>query len=130
MKLVFDTKALSDLEAIYDWISSDSPSIAAEVVERMFSSIERLSLFPQMGRVGAVSGTREWVVPRLPYIVVYEVHDATTNWLSSQCFMARRIASRAPIRPGRDADGPDPTHPVTNSSRRYPCAYNSAVRSP
>jgi addiction module RelE/StbE family toxin len=77
MKLVFDTKALSDLEAIYAWISSDSPSIAGEVVERVFSSIERLSLFPQMGRAGAVSGTREWVMPRLPYIVVYEVHDVT-----------------------------------------------------
>ena len=27
-----------------------------------------------MGRAGRAEGTREWVVPRLPYIVVYEVH--------------------------------------------------------
>jgi toxin ParE1/3/4 len=68
MKLVFDSKALSDIEAIYDWISRDTPSVATEVVERVLGSIERLSVFPQMGRTGAVSGTREWVVPRLPYI--------------------------------------------------------------
>jgi toxin ParE1/3/4 len=74
MKLVFDTKALADIEAIYDWISRDTPSIAREVVETVFSSIERLLLFPQMGRAGAVSV--EWVVPRLPYIVVYEVHGS------------------------------------------------------
>lgn len=28
-----------------------------------------------MGRAGRDEGTREWVVPRLPYIVVYEVHE-------------------------------------------------------
>jgi toxin ParE1/3/4 len=75
MKLVFDTKALSDIEAIYRWISRDSPSIAEAVVDRVFQSIERLASFPQMGRAGLEPGTREWVVPRLPYIVVYELND-------------------------------------------------------
>lgn len=27
-----------------------------------------------MARAGRVTGTREWVVPRLPYIVVYELY--------------------------------------------------------
>jgi toxin ParE1/3/4 len=77
MKLVFDTKALSDIEDIYHWISRDSPSIAKTVVNRVFQSIERLASFPQMGRTGLEPGTREWVVPRLPYIVVYELNDLT-----------------------------------------------------
>jgi toxin ParE1/3/4 len=75
MKLVFDTRAISDIEDIYRWISSDSPSVAKAVVDRVFHSIERLSSFPQMGRAGSEPGTREWVVPRLPYIVVYELND-------------------------------------------------------
>ena len=29
-----------------------------------------------MGHVGRAPGTYEWVVPGLPYILVYEVHDA------------------------------------------------------
>lgn len=32
-----------------------------------------LGQFPARGRNGAVSGTREWVVKGLPYIIVYEI---------------------------------------------------------
>src|SRR5688572_9138715 len=47
------------------------------VVDRVFTSTELLASFPYMGRAGRDEGTREWVVPRLPYIVVYEVHEDT-----------------------------------------------------
>jgi toxin ParE1/3/4 len=75
MKLVFDDRALGDLEGIYRWIAQDSPRAAKAVVERIFASSELLASFPYMGRAGREEGTREWVVPRLPYIVVYEVHE-------------------------------------------------------
>lgn len=74
MKLLFDAKALQDLEGIFDWIAEDSPANARGVIERILASVERLGAYPEMARVGRVPGTREWVVPRLPYIVVYEVH--------------------------------------------------------
>jgi len=75
MKLVFDDRALADLEGIYRWIAQDSPRAAKAVVDRIFASTELLASFPYMGRAGRDEGTREWVVPRLPYIVVYEVHE-------------------------------------------------------
>jgi plasmid stabilization system protein ParE len=75
MKLVFDDLALADLEGIYHWIAQDSPRIAKAVVDRVFASTELLASFPFMGRAGREDGTREWVVPRLPYIVVYEVDE-------------------------------------------------------
>ena len=75
MKLVFDDRALGDLEAIHHWIAQDNPKAAEAVVDRVFASIELLVSFPYMGRPGRDEGTREWVVPRLPYIVVYEVHE-------------------------------------------------------
>jgi toxin ParE1/3/4 len=40
MNLVFDDRAVADLEAIYHWIAQDSPATAKGVVERLFSSIE------------------------------------------------------------------------------------------
>jgi plasmid stabilization system protein ParE len=43
------------------------------VVDRLFSSTELLISFPFMGHAGHDPDTLEWVVPRLPYIVVYEV---------------------------------------------------------
>ena len=73
MKLVFDEKALVDLEGIYNWIANDNPTAAKAVVERVFASTEHLATFPQMGHAGRDEGTFEWVVPRLPYIVVYEI---------------------------------------------------------
>lgn len=74
MKLVFDDLALADLEDIFDWIAKDNPAAGKAVVERVFASIEHLAGFPQMGHAGRDEGTFEWVVPRLPYIVVYEIH--------------------------------------------------------
>ena len=74
MRLVFDDLALADLEGIYDWIAKDSPAAAKAVVNRLFESIEHLTTFPRMGHVGRDEGTFEWVVPKLPYIVVYEIY--------------------------------------------------------
>jgi toxin ParE1/3/4 len=74
VKLVFDEKALVDLEGIFNWIAKDNPTAAKAVVERLFASTEHLATFPQMGHAGRDEGTQEWVVPRLPYIVIYEIH--------------------------------------------------------
>ncbi|ABD87093.1 type II toxin-antitoxin system RelE/ParE family toxin [Rhodopseudomonas palustris] len=76
MKLVFDDEALADIEDIFAWIARDSPIIAKSVVDRLFSSTELLISFPSMGHAGGAPGTLEWVVPRLPYIVVYEIDRA------------------------------------------------------
>jgi toxin ParE1/3/4 len=76
VKLAFDDRALVDLEGIHHWIAQDSPKAAKAVIERILSSTELLASFPYMGRAGREEGTREWVVPRLPYVVIYEVHEA------------------------------------------------------
>jgi addiction module RelE/StbE family toxin len=74
MKVDFDAKAARDLEHIFAWIAEDNAKAAQAVVERILASAERLGEFPEMARQGRVPGTREWVVPRLPYIIVYETH--------------------------------------------------------
>jgi toxin ParE1/3/4 len=73
MKLVFDDRAIADIESIFNWIAQDSPATARTVTDRLIGSIELLISFPQMGHVGRDAETLEWVVPRLPYIVVYEI---------------------------------------------------------
>lgn len=74
MRLRWRLSAVSDLAHIRDYIAADSPSGAREVVDRVLRSVARLRLFPRSGRVGQIHGTRELVVPGLPYIVVY-THD-------------------------------------------------------
>lgn len=73
MKLVFHAAALTDLRSVHDYIAKDNPDVAVTVVRRIKSALDRLTLFPQSGRAGTVSGTYEIVVPGLPYIVVYEL---------------------------------------------------------
>jgi toxin ParE1/3/4 len=76
MDVRFRARASADLQAIRGWIAKDSPATAARVVDRILSGVERLAQFPQMGRKGKVEGTRHWPIPRLPYIVVYEIDEA------------------------------------------------------
>src|ERR1700682_55578 len=76
MKLVFDDQAIADLENIFNLIAQDSATAAKTVVDRLFSSTELLISFPFTGHVGHDPDTFEWPVPRLPYIVVYEVDRA------------------------------------------------------
>jgi toxin ParE1/3/4 len=42
MELVFDDRALADLEDIFDWIAQDSPATAKIVIDRLFRSTELL----------------------------------------------------------------------------------------
>jgi toxin ParE1/3/4 len=76
MELVFDDQAIADIENIFSWIAEDSPATAKIVTDRLFGSIELLISFPFIGHVGHDPDTLEWVVPRLPYVVVYEVDRA------------------------------------------------------
>lgn len=73
MELIFDDQAVADLEGIFNWISQDSPAAARKVTDRLLRSIGQLTSFPFMGHVGHDPETFEWVVPRLPYVVIYEV---------------------------------------------------------
>ncbi len=61
MKIIVHESAARDLDGIFDWISKDSPSAAAELVRRIQLRINRLAVagLAHMGRPGLVEGTRE-----------------------------------------------------------------------
>ena len=86
MQLVFDDQAITDLENIFVWIAEESPATARTVIDRLFSSIELLISFPRIGHVGRDPDTLEWVVPRLPYIVVYEVDGPSERVIVTAVF--------------------------------------------
>ena len=93
MKLVFDDQAIADLENIFGWIAQDNPVAARSVTDRLFSSIELLISFPLIGHVGRDPDTFEWAVPRLPYVVVYEVYRGAGANCCNGC-ISRRAGSR------------------------------------
>lgn len=71
--LRFSARARSQLLAIHEYIDERNPAAAARVGAGIREAAEVLRYFPYSGRPGRVLGTREWVVRRLPYILVYEI---------------------------------------------------------
>lgn len=79
MRLVFAEPAARYLDSILDYIALDKPTAAENVYRSIFATAERLTQFPEMGRVCRLPDTREFSVSSLPYIIVYEVgHDVVT----------------------------------------------------
>ena len=75
MILRFSIEAQADIQSIFDFIARDNPASAGRVVTTIEQATQRLANFPLSGRRGAVETTRELVIPRLPYIVVYRLAD-------------------------------------------------------
>jgi len=90
MRVEWSLDALSDLNDIATYISQDNPRAAALVIEKIFADVERLTLFPAMGREGRVIGTREWTVAKLSYVIPYRVKATHLQVLA--IFHTRRCA--------------------------------------
>ncbi len=65
------TPASADLARVLEYIAADNVEAAQQVARAIRAASDRLDQFPQMGRIGAVPGTRELVVPNLPYMLIY-----------------------------------------------------------
>ena len=72
MNVRFTLEALDHIANIHLYIAGRSPQAAIRIAARIFAEAERLGEFPQIGHAGAVSGTCEWTVPGLPYVIVHE----------------------------------------------------------
>lgn len=51
------------------------PERAAALVRTIYEAPSLLLVFPLRGRPGKKAGTRELVMPSLPYVIVYTVRD-------------------------------------------------------
>jgi toxin ParE1/3/4 len=71
--LVWTVEARDDRRELILHVAQDSVINAIALDDRVEESVEILAAFPEAGRTGRVIGTRELVVPRSPYLVVYEV---------------------------------------------------------
>ena len=73
MQIPWSPAAAEDLSRIFEYIRPDNPSAAERVVRTIYDTAGSLESFPYRGRVGRVDGTRELVLPSLPFVVVDRV---------------------------------------------------------
>jgi|SRR4051794_22391175 toxin ParE1/3/4 len=57
------------------YIAQDSPAAARRVATRVRDAVHSLATHPLQGHPGRVVDTRELVVPRTPFTVVYRVRE-------------------------------------------------------
>jgi toxin ParE1/3/4 len=75
MKVRWLESAITSLRAAYRFVASKDPDAAEMIVIRIEKTVARLGTHPLSGRLGTVEGTREVVVPGLPYVLVYRVTE-------------------------------------------------------
>ena len=76
MKVALTEAAEADLAAIYAFYAERSGPAADRVLGTILHAINGLALFPLMGRPGDVPTTRERVVTRYPYRIIYHIDEA------------------------------------------------------
>ena len=83
MKVVWTRKASRHLRAAYDyWARETSASAAHALLDRIFGAVERLERFPETGRPGRISGTRELVILPTPFLFAYRTRKGKIETLS------------------------------------------------
>ena len=73
MIVVWSPRAIEHLAQLRSYIAHDNPKAADRVAATLLAAVERLAEQPQPGRPGRVAGTREFVVPRTPYVISYRL---------------------------------------------------------
>ena len=81
MKLVWTRLALEDRNNIFDYIEQDNPQAAVAVDDRISEQVKQLISFPESGRLGRITGTRELVITSTPYIAAYCTSENTVRIL-------------------------------------------------
>ena len=87
MRVVWTPEAEQDRDDVWEYIAADSVSAAARMDQLFSDAAAQLADFPESGRPGKVTGTRE-LIPHENYRLVYEI-DGDTVWMLALVHTAR-----------------------------------------
>lgn len=73
-----------------EYLELENPSAAARIGEAVVGVLVMLADHPYAGHVGKIAGTREFAVPRSPFIIGYEVNRSSDILTVITVFDGRR----------------------------------------
>ncbi len=79
MKIRIAPAASGHLTAAFEYLDAINSKAAAAQMKRIFDGVDQLKRFPESAPAGRVEGTRELVIPRTPFIVVYSIDADIIN---------------------------------------------------
>jgi addiction module RelE/StbE family toxin len=81
MRIVWTEPALRDLAFARAYVARDNPPAADRQIERILGGVAGLLRFPEIGRPGRRTGTRELAIGRTPFIAAYRLRRDTIEIL-------------------------------------------------
>jgi addiction module RelE/StbE family toxin len=88
VRVLWTLEASQDREDIWNYIAADNPHAAADMDELFSNAALKLAIYPMLGRLGKVPGTRE-LVPHENYLLIYEIVQETV-WILALIHAARQ----------------------------------------
>ncbi len=82
MKVRFTRAALSELDAIADYIKQNNPAAAMQVEAVIRNTAAMLGHFPRMGHPKYRPGVRMMPIRRYPYLIFYAIESDEVRILS------------------------------------------------
>lgn len=71
--LEWTIRSSANVAGIRDHIAGDNPQAAQNVLDEIRRVANSLRTFPMLGHVGRRAGTRELVITRYPYLIIYRL---------------------------------------------------------
>lgn len=76
METIWTKKSQIALRSIYEYISKNNEDLAKEIIACIINVVKNtIPDYKHIGRAGKIFGTREFVLSKYPYIIVYKVKD-------------------------------------------------------
>lgn len=86
----FTKAAVQDLEAAFDQAQQDGGDRPQRLAAGLENALHHLLAWPASGRPGRITGTREYLVPGMPFLLPYRMEDGALVVLrflhSSRCW--------------------------------------------
>ena len=81
MRIRWTPAAAADLEHISTYLKDHHPHYREPTMRKVYDAVHSLKQWPNRGRVGREDGTRELLVPPLPYVAVYRIKERSVEVL-------------------------------------------------
>jgi toxin ParE1/3/4 len=95
MHIKWSPLSQKDLHEIIAFTKQEMGEIRAEtIVITILKIVEKIANFPTLGKEGIKQGTREFLIPKTPFIIIYHIEETSVTIL--RIFHTKRFRILSP----------------------------------
>jgi toxin ParE1/3/4 len=89
--------ARRDYRDVVEWLNDRNPAAASRIADAIENRLAMLAMMLRIGRVGRLEDTRELVIPRTPYLIIYQLERRRSNRCASSASWGAKMAAEATV---------------------------------